>query len=88
MAKKAAKTVRVQKKTRMAATGKVTVAKTGDVCQLDPYNAQTLSQAIKNAGYKVDAVAEIRVNGKRVKNMEMTLEVEDNVTLLGKIAGA
>jgi protein involved in polysaccharide export with SLBB domain len=80
----AAKTVAV------AATGpqKVFVARTGDVCEVDFKEGLTLGSAIEVAGFKLANVADVRVNAKKITDMKTMLKAGDQVTLLGKIAGA
>ena len=69
-------------------TPKVFVARTGDVCEVGFTKDMTLGGAIKAAGYKTDGVTDVRVNNKKVKDMGTKLKAGDQVTLLGKIAGA
>lgn len=67
---------------------KVFVARTGDVCEVDFKEGLTLGRAIEAAGFKLANVADVRVNAKKVTNMGTMLKAGDQVTLLGKIAGA
>ena len=76
------------KAVQVKASAKVFVARTGDVCELDFTKGMTLGDAIGNAGYRLDNVTDVRVNNKKVKDMETKLKAGDQVTLLGKIAGA
>ena len=67
---------------------KVFVTKTGEVCELDFTQGMTVGRAIELAGYRTDRVTDIRVNAKRVTDMATRLKAGDQISLLGKIAGA
>lgn len=67
---------------------KVFVVRTGDVCEVVFTQGMTLGQAIENAGYRHDAVTDVRVNNEKVADMATVLKADDQVMLLGKIAGA
>ncbi|MDO8408055.1 MAG: hypothetical protein Q7S95_02360 [bacterium] len=66
----------------------VIVARMGEVVEVPAAAATTLGMAIENAGYRTANVTDVRVNNLRVTDMETVINPGDQVTLLGKIAGA
>lgn len=73
---------------KVEATPKVFVVRTGDVVEVGFAEGMTLGEAIYGAGFNTNNVTDVRINNKKVKNMETVLKAGDQITLLGKIAGA
>lgn len=53
------------------ATPKVFVVRTGDVVEVGFAEGLTLGEAIAAAGFNTDRVTDVRINNKKVKNMEI-----------------
>ena len=66
----------------------VTVVAQGDVQEVLFALGMKLKDAIASAGFRLDGVADVRVNNAPETNMERVLEARDQVHLLRKIRGA
>jgi ribosomal protein S4E len=67
---------------------KVMVAQTGKVLEINFRDGMTIADAIKEANIAVDKTSEVRVNGKKVKDLKTAIKPNDQVMVVGQIRGA